>query len=173
MRMPETQPLDFVANNASLWMDRQILDAYGYKDKPITQCYEICYPEHEPRQSLAAHAGGLLRPPRDALAGVGRARSSGPGSITDMGNSYYFSNWGACGFCFAKPDVRPKPSYVAIATMTQQLDGAKFTPRRADRIAGGVCGGVQEAGRRLRDRAVDVARHAAARARCRRRRRPT
>jgi hypothetical protein len=49
------------------------------------------------------------------------------GSITDMGNSYYYSNWGATGFCFARPDVSPKPSYVAIATMTQQLDGAKFS----------------------------------------------
>ena len=125
MRMPETQPLDFVANNAGLWMDRQILDAYGYKDKPITQCYEICYPSTNPGNlSLRTQASYFVRHAIHSLAwGVPVIRQ---GSITDMGNSYYFSNWGACGFCFAKPDVSPKPSYVAIATMTQQLDGAKF-----------------------------------------------
>lgn len=126
MRMPETQPLDFVANNASLWMDRQILDAYGYQDKPITQCYEICYPGTNPGNlSLRAQAAYLVRHAMHSLVwGVPLIR---PASITDMGNSYYFSNWGASGLCFAKPDVRPKPAYVAIATMTQQLDGAKFS----------------------------------------------
>jgi len=125
MRMPETQPLDFVANNAGLWMDRQILDAYGYKDKPITQCYEICYPNTNPGNlSLRTQASYFIRHAMHSLAwGIPVIRQ---GSITDMGNSYYYSNWGASGFCFAKPDVRPKPSYVAIATMTQQLDGAKF-----------------------------------------------
>jgi len=126
MRMPETQPLDFVANNASLWMDRQILDHYGYKDKPVTQCYEICYPSTNPGNlSLHTQAAYFVRHAMHSLAwGVPVIRQ---GSITDMGNSYYYSNWGSCGFCFVKPDVRPKPSYVAIATATQQLDGAKFT----------------------------------------------
>jgi hypothetical protein len=125
-RMPETQPLDFVANNASLWMDRQILDHYGYKDKPVTQCYEICYPSTNPGNlSLRTQASYFVRHAMHSLSwGIPVIRQ---GSITDMGNSYYHSNWGSCGFCFVKPDVRPKPSYVAIATMTQQLDGAKFT----------------------------------------------
>lgn len=126
MRMPETQPLDFVANNASLWMDRQVLDHYGYADKPITQCYEICYPNTNPGNlTLRTQASYCVRHIIHSLAwGVPIVR---PGSMTDMGNSYYFSNWGASGFCFAKPDVRPKPSYVAFATLTQQLDGAKFS----------------------------------------------
>jgi hypothetical protein len=126
MRMPETQPLDFVSNNAGLWMDRQILDAYGYKEKPITQCYEICYPATNPGNlSLRTQAAYFVRHAMHSLAwAVPVIRQ---GSITDMGNSYYYSNWGATGFCFAKPDVSPKPSYVAIATMTQQLDGAKFS----------------------------------------------
>ena len=126
MRIPETQPLDFVANNAGLWMDRQILDAYGYKDKPITQCYEICYPCTNPGNlSLRTQAAYFVRHAMHSLAwGIPVIRQ---GSITDMGNSYYFSNWGACGFCFAKPDVSPKPAYVAIATMTAQLDGATFS----------------------------------------------
>ena len=128
MRMPETQPLDFVANNASLWMDRQVLDHYGYGGKPITQCYEICYPGTNPGNlSLRTQAGYFVRHVMHSLAwGVPVVR---PGIICDVGNSYYYSNWGSSGFCFARPEVSPKPSYVAIATTTQQLDGAAF--RRA------------------------------------------
>lgn len=123
MRMPETQPLDFVANNASLWMDRQILDHYGYKDKPITQCYEICYPSTNPGNlSLRTQAAYYVRHLVHSLAwGIPVIR---PSCICDVGNSYQFSNWGSCGLCFAQPELSPKPSYVAMATLTQQLDGA-------------------------------------------------
>ena len=126
MRMPETQPADFVANNAGLWMDRQILDHYGYKDKPITQCYEVGYPCTNPGNlTLDEQANYFVRHMVHSL--VWQIPVIRMGSITDMGNSYYHSNWGASGLCFAKPDVRPKPSYVAVATMTTQLDGAKFS----------------------------------------------
>lgn len=126
MRMPENQPMDFVANNAGLWMDRQILDHYGYRDKPITQCYEIGYPCTNPGNlTLDEQANYFVRHMLHSL--VWQIPLIRMGSITDMGNSYYHSNWGASGMCFAKPDVSPKPSYVAVATMTSQLDGAKFT----------------------------------------------
>jgi hypothetical protein len=126
MRMPETQPLDFVANNASLWMDRQILDHYGYKDKPITQCYEVCYPSTNPGNlSLKTQASYYVRHMIHSLVwGIPVIR---PSCICDVGNSYQFSNWGSCGLCFAKPELSPKPSYVAMATLTRQLDGAKFS----------------------------------------------
>ncbi len=126
MRMPETQPLDFVANNAGLWMDRQILDHYGYGDKPITQCYEVGYPCTNPGNlTLDEQANYFVRHMLHSL--VWKIPLIRMGSITDMGNSYFHSNWGASGMCFSKPDVRPKPSYVAVATMTSQLDGAKFS----------------------------------------------
>jgi hypothetical protein len=48
------------------------------------------------------------------------------GCLSDMGNSYYFSNWGATGFCHAKPELNVKPAFVAMATLTLVLDGAKF-----------------------------------------------
>jgi hypothetical protein len=126
MRMPETQPLDFVANNASLWMDRQILDHYGYKDKPITQCYEVCYPSTNPGNlSLKTQASYYVRHMIHSLVwGIPVIR---PSCICDVGNSYQFSNWGSCGLCFAKPELSPKPSYVAMATLTRQLDSAKFS----------------------------------------------
>jgi hypothetical protein len=126
MRMPETQPLDFVANNASLWMDRQILDYYGYADKPITQCYEVCYPSTNPGNlSLRTQASYYVRHMIHSLVwGIPIIR---PACICDVGNSYHFSNWGACGLCFAKPELSPKPSYVAMATLTTMLDGAKVS----------------------------------------------
>ena len=125
-RMPESQPPDFTCNNAGLWMDRQILDHYGYQEKPVTQCYEICYPSTNPGNlGPRTQAAYLVRHVMHSLAwGVPIVR---PSLICDVGNSYYFSNWGASALCYAMPDVRPKPSYVAFATMTQALDGARFS----------------------------------------------
>jgi hypothetical protein len=126
MRMPETQPFDFVSNNAGLWMDRQILDHYGYEEKPIWQCYEITYPGSNPGNlSERTQAAYFVRHAMHSLAWeVPVIRQ---GIITDVGNSYYYSNWGSSGFCHGIPEMNPKPAYVAIATMTQQLDGTTFT----------------------------------------------
>ncbi|MCX7705489.1 MAG: hypothetical protein N2115_04440, partial [bacterium] len=69
MRMPETQPPDFVANNAGLWMDRMILDHYGYKDTPLRQCYEMCYPSTNPGNlSPTTQAKYLVRHMMHSLA---------------------------------------------------------------------------------------------------------
>ena len=124
-RPPEAQPPDWIANNASVWMDRQLLDAYGYKDKAVSQCYEICYPACNPGNvPLRTQADYFVRHALHALAwGIKEFR---PGCISDMGNSYYYSNWGATGFCNKKPELNVKPSFVSFATMTRVLDGAKF-----------------------------------------------
>jgi hypothetical protein len=124
-RPPEAQPPDCVTFNASIWMDRQMLDAYGYPDKPVTLCYESCYPATSPGNvSLRDQADYLVRHSLHALAwGMPEIKL---GQICDMGNGYYFSNWGAIGLCRAKPELNVKPSFVAVATMTRVLDGAKF-----------------------------------------------
>jgi hypothetical protein len=124
-RLPEAQPPDWIANNASLWMDRKLLDAYGYGDKPVTQCYEITFPCTNP---------GNLSPADQAAYFVRHALHSRAwripeirfGCLDDVGSSYRFSNWGASGLMHAWPHMNPKPSYVAVATMTQMLDGATF-----------------------------------------------
>ena len=107
-------------------MERQILDHYGYGDTPLRQCYEMCYVNTNPgNMSMRTQAAHYVRHVMHSLAwGIPIIRFGG---IVDVGNSYYFSNWGASGLCQAMPDIRPKPAYVAIATMTSQLDGAKFT----------------------------------------------
>ncbi|MEO6846892.1 MAG: hypothetical protein ABI254_06510, partial [Chthoniobacterales bacterium] len=125
MRPPEAQPPDVVANNASIWMDRQMLDAYGYKDKAISECLEVIYPGSNPGNlSLQTQADYYIRNILHSMVwGMPQIRI---GLISDTGNSYYYSNWGATGFFTRYPDVTPKPSALAIATLTNVLDGAKY-----------------------------------------------
>lgn len=124
-RPPEAQPPDPITNNASLWMDRQLLDHYGYKDKPLGQCYETVYVNTNPGNvTVRDQADYYVRHALHGLAwNIPYIRY---GMISDVGNSYYYSNWGASGFCNRYPEVNPKPAYVAYATMTLVLDSAKF-----------------------------------------------
>jgi hypothetical protein len=124
-RPPESQPPDTVAYNASLWMDRQLLDAYGYKDKLLEQCCEIGYPSSNPGNlSETTQANYFARMALDSLGwGIPRIRLGG---ISDAGNSYGNSNWGMVGFCHAYPALNVKPAFVSMATLTLVLDGAKF-----------------------------------------------
>jgi hypothetical protein len=106
-------------------MDRQLLDAYGYKDKTVTQCYETCYPSSNPGNlSEQTQADYFVRHAMHSVAwNIPELKF---GAISDMGNSYYFSNWGAIGFCRSKPELSVKPAFVSVATMTRVLDGAKL-----------------------------------------------
>ncbi len=124
-RPPETQPPDIVANNASLWMDRQMLDAYGYPEKSISQCYEVTYPGTNPGNlSLSTQADYFVRHILHSMVwGMPQIRI---GCIADGGNSYYFSNWGSSGLMTSRPRIEPKPAALAIATLTRVLDGAKY-----------------------------------------------
>ena len=74
-RMPEAQPPDIVAFNASIWMDRQLLDAYGYKDKAVSLCLETCYPSANPGNLTSERPGGLPGAPWLARPGLGNARN--------------------------------------------------------------------------------------------------
>lgn len=124
-RMPEKQPPDWVAHNAAIWMDRQVLDAYGYTDKPVTLCYETGYPGTNPGNlSLQTQAAYLTR--IALLSMAWEMPFIHIGCLVDVGNSYYHSNWGSSGMCRAYPEMNVKPSYVAMATLTGVLDGAKF-----------------------------------------------
>src|SRR5262249_19664838 len=124
-RIPEAQPPDCVGNNSGIWMDRRMLDAYGYKNKPVTQCYEVCYPNSNPGNlTPQTQADYFARHALHSLAW--KIPEIKIGCISDMGNSYYFSNWGVSGFCRSKPELNVKPAFVAMATLTLVLDGAKF-----------------------------------------------
>jgi hypothetical protein len=126
MRLPETQPPDFVSANSGLWMLRQIADHYGAKDVPLRQCLEICYPGSGPGNlTEMTQAAYLVRHCMHSLAW--KIPVIRPMVLSDAGNSYYFSNWGAAGLCHAWPNVSPKPAYVAYAVLTQMLDGATLS----------------------------------------------
>jgi hypothetical protein len=122
---PEAQPPDYLGNNSSLWMDRQLLDAYGYKDKAVTQCHEVCYPATNPGNlDFRTQADYFVRHAMHSLAwGVPVFR---PGILMDVGGNYRWSHWGASGFCHVYPEMNVKPAFMAFATMTLLLDGAKF-----------------------------------------------
>ncbi len=124
-RPPESQPPDTVAYNASLWMDSQLLKAYGYEDKPVEQCCEIGYPSSNPGNlSETTQADYFIRMALHSLGwNIPRIRLGG---ISDAGNSYSYSNWGMVGFCHAWPALNVKPAFVSMATLTLVLDGAKF-----------------------------------------------
>jgi hypothetical protein len=122
-RPPEAQPPDPVAFNAGIWMDRQLLDAYGYKDKPVTLCYESCYTSSMPGKEQE-QADYLVRHALHALAW--EIPQIKLGQICDMGNGFYFSHYGPIGLCRARPELNVKPAFVAVATLTRVLDGAKF-----------------------------------------------
>lgn len=124
-RPPETQPPDWVANNAGIWMDRQLLEAYGYGDKEVSQCFETTYPCDNPGNlSSQTQADYYVRHILHSMAWrIPRIRV---GCLVDVGNSYYYSNWGASGFFTARPLLEPKPAALAVATLSRVLDGAQF-----------------------------------------------
>jgi hypothetical protein len=126
MRLPETQPPDFVSDNSCLWMLRQIADHYGARDVPLRQCLEMCYPCTNPGNlTPMTQAAYLVRHCMNSLSW--KIPVIRPLVLSDAGNSYYFSNWGGAGLCYAWPNVGPKPSYVAYAVLTQMIDGATFS----------------------------------------------
>ena len=106
-------------------MDRQLLDAYGYQDKPVSQCHEVCYPSTNPGNlTYQTQADYLVRHALHSLAwGIPVFR---PGILMDVGGSYRWGEWGSAGFCHSFPEMNVKPAFVAFATMSLMLDGAKF-----------------------------------------------
>ncbi|HWL53909.1 MAG TPA: hypothetical protein VNQ90_15825 [Chthoniobacteraceae bacterium] len=135
-RPPETQPPDTIGSNASLWMDRQMLDAYGYPDKPVAQGWEVHYPSTNPGNlSLRTHADYIVRHRLHALAW--RVPKISGGGLYDYGNSYALGNWGSSGHFTGRPHPMPKPAALALATLTRALDDVAyrdFVPTGSDSL---------------------------------------
>jgi len=107
-----------------VWLLREIARQKGCQ-WGVTSCYECNYREER-----------LLGPQRQAewyvrdvlLAHAYRFPYISIALLHDVGNSYHGSFWGATGLCRRFPLLYPKPSYVAMATVTRVLD--RVTLRR-------------------------------------------
>ncbi|MDP6506764.1 MAG: hypothetical protein QF886_24265, partial [Planctomycetota bacterium] len=120
---PEGQPTGW--NLQSMWIAKRMREIYGYEDMPITSCYEFDYRSTAPGAlSLKQQADWYARDVLHCLAY--RMPNINVALIMDCNSSYYSSRWGATGVCFRAPDMLPKPSYVALSTLTRELDQAEY-----------------------------------------------
>jgi len=120
---PEAQPHGW--NQQALWIAKRMREIYGYDDFPIASCYEYDFRSTAPGAlSLWDQANWYVR---DVLHGLAyRMPSINVALIMDCNSSYYTSRWGGTGVCFRSPLMMPKPSFVALATLTQELDRAEY-----------------------------------------------
>lgn len=107
----------------SAWLLRQVARKFGHGHARVTAAYEWVG-RRNTALGLGAQAEWYVR---DAL----QARAYGfdkiaLGTVFDAGNGYFHTIWGNGGLCFRYPYMQPKPSYVALATLTRVLDGARF-----------------------------------------------
>ena len=118
------QPSDSVGN--VMWWAKAVCEHFGHKNVPL----------HHAETHYYSTGMGLCRmAERDQAGYYVRAYTLGfaydsvygmSGAMVDSSNTYIYSIWGTSGYCNIGPECSPKLSYVAYATMTQLLDGAKY-----------------------------------------------
>ncbi len=120
---PEGQPNGY--NIQSFWLARQMLDLHGLDDMPVTTCYEVGYRATAPGAlTLKRQADWYARDVLHMLAH--RVPDVNIALLMDCNSSYYSSRWGSSGVLTHYPEMQPKPSYIALATLTRVLDLAKY-----------------------------------------------
>jgi len=120
---PESQPTGW--NVQGLWVAKRMREIYGYKDLPIVSCYEFDYrPTVTGALSLERQAEWYARDALHCLAYD--LPSINIALLDDCNSAYYFSRWGSTGVCLRAPLMMPKPSFVALATLTRVLDRAVY-----------------------------------------------
>lgn len=118
---PETPPS--ITINTLFWL-REYARKYGY-DVPVSTCYEWGYRSTRPGDLTWLEQAQFYT--RDLLLALAyKALHINPALVHDVGNSYYYSRWGAVGLMTRYPLMEPKPSFAAYATLTRALDQAKF-----------------------------------------------
>ena len=128
MRMPERQPE--VAGFGSLWWMKEMARHYGYGDVGLGVSFEWMYHGTNPGNLHPRTAAAYNV--RDCLLALAYGVPNvNPALAYDVGNAYYFSNWGASGLAHRPPELNPKPGYVTYATLTAQLDRAQLSRKLA------------------------------------------
>lgn len=117
---PEAPPGAF---KSLFWM-REYARLYGY-EQPVTACYEWRGRPTRPGDLTELEQAQYCA--RDLLQGLAFGLPTMTcGLLHDVGDSYYYSRWGSSGLLHRYPLLNPKPSYVAVATLTRELSGARF-----------------------------------------------
>ncbi|HOJ31655.1 MAG TPA: hypothetical protein PLP13_06475, partial [bacterium] len=120
--MPE-KPIEYGTQAA--WFVRETGRKFGY-NIPVTSCYEWIYRQDR----ILGEKSQAERYVRDALIGLAyRFPTISIALLYDVGNCYYNTLWGASGLLKRYPLLYPKPSYVAMSTLTRVLDRAEFLRR--------------------------------------------
>lgn len=111
-----------IHTTAGIWLLKETARKFGH-DIPLSGCYE--YTSRAERDLGAQRLAEWYT--RDILFGLAhRFPTISPGGIEDVGSCYYDTLYGAAGFCERQPLHYPKPSYVAVATLTKALDSVKL-----------------------------------------------
>lgn len=125
LSMPELQPCPLHCPFAGLYHLAEYQRMYGYGDKP-RYLTEAIY---------SSQADGWLTEREQADYYV-RAHLLGMASgvihfgmvteLWDPGGEYHYSHYGPVGLCHRPPELNPRESFCAYATMTRMLDRASF-----------------------------------------------
>ena len=108
-----------------VWWVREIQRIYGCADIPISSGFEYIMRGTQLGSGLTEREQADLYV-RDALHCLAYGYLSINIGQADTSDSYNPTIYGGSGFFRRNPLLTPKPSYVTWATMTQQLDGARY-----------------------------------------------
>lgn len=117
---------DLVGSTQDGWYLRTLAEKMGYGDVPVTATTEWIG-----RMVDSGRPLGLLKQAewkaRDSLMALSYGYDTiSVAGINDASDAYYYSIWANGGLTTRYPLMSPRPSYAAIATLTQVLDRAKF-----------------------------------------------
>ncbi|MDD5704779.1 MAG: hypothetical protein PHR35_02560 [Kiritimatiellae bacterium] len=122
-------------NTQGTWLLKETARLLGYGDVPVSACHEWICGRPADLMGGKAQADWFMRDILHALV-YGFKRIS-PSTLVDPGSDYYHALWNnGGGLCRRYPLLNPRPSYVAYATLTRELDGATFVRALEDGSSG-------------------------------------
>ena len=95
-------------------------------EKPVTGCYEFTYRRERdlgPEKCAQFYVRDML------VCHAYKYQTISPGCLFDSGNAYYNTLYGSNGTCRRAPLFYPRPSYAAMASLTNALDQVRTLRR--------------------------------------------
>jgi len=122
---PELQPRPLHAPFPALYHLKRFQDIYGYGDVPRYLTEAIYCPEAPLWLSERQQADHYARTHLLAMAS-GVVHFGMTAELWDPGSYFFYSHYGPVGLCHRPPELNPRESFCAYATMTRMLDRATF-----------------------------------------------